>query len=82
MEINKGEQIPEFKKYPTIGRKYQHYKGGQYEVILLAKHSETNEDLVIYKSLLFGSFYARPLSMWFDLVKNHRKETVPRFDSI
>lgn len=72
----------EFKKYPTIGKKYQHYKGGQYEVLTLSKHTETNEDLVIYKSLLFGSVYARPLSMWFEMVKNHKKENVLRFDAI
>ena len=54
--------------YPEIGRKYKHYKGGTYEVLTMATHSETQEPLVIYKSLLFGSIYARPLSMWFDSV--------------
>lgn len=56
----------EYKLYPTVGCKYQHYKGGLYEVISLAKHTETNEDMVIYKSLHFGTVYARPLLMWFD----------------
>jgi hypothetical protein len=58
-----------FVSYPQIGDKYQHYRGGFYEVITLATHSETQEPLVIYKSLLFGSVYARPLSMWFDWVE-------------
>lgn len=56
--------------YPEVGKKYRHYKGGLYEIISLAKHSETNEDMVVYKSLLFGSVYVRPLSMWFEIVKH------------
>ena len=58
----------EIKKYPEMGGVYQHYKGGKYEVLTMATHSETGEALVLYKSLLFGSIYARPLSMWFDVV--------------
>ncbi len=61
--------IPKFVLYPKVGGRYRHYKGGEYEVLTLATHSETNEPLVIYKSILFGSVYARPLAMWFDLVK-------------
>ena len=59
----------EFVKYPEIGRIYNHYKGGKYEVITLAKHSETDETLVIYKSLHFGSIHARPLKMWFEVIQ-------------
>ncbi len=51
-------------QYPMPGERWQHYKGGVYEVITLANHSETQEALVIYKSIPFGSVYARPLSMW------------------
>lgn len=57
------------KKYPTIGDEYRHYKGGTYIVITLCEHSETHEKLVIYKSVEFGTVYARPLSMWFDKVE-------------
>lgn len=51
-------------KYPEPGRLYKHYKGGIYEFLFLAEHSETGETLVIYKSVLFGTNYARPLSEW------------------
>ena len=56
------------KTYPKPGEKYQHYKGGQYEFICMCNHTETNEPLVIYKSLSFGSQYARPFSEWNDQV--------------
>ena len=47
------------KNYPEPGKRYKHYKGGTYEVITLATHTETNEAMVVYKSLLFGSIYVR-----------------------
>jgi hypothetical protein len=53
-------------KYPQPGERYQHYKGGQYEVICMCNHTETNEELVIYRSLSFGGFHARPYTEWFD----------------
>lgn len=55
--------------YPKPGEKYQHYKGGQYEIICMCNHSDTNEPLVIYKSISFGSQYARPFSEWFNEVQ-------------
>ena len=67
------------KKYPEIGKMYNHYKGGRYEVLSLAKHSETYEDLVIYKSVHFGSIHARPLSMWFETIRLSELEHVQRF---
>lgn len=58
--------MAEFINYPLPGENYQHYKGGLYEVVCLANHTENNETLVIYKSLSFGSTYARPFKEWFD----------------
>jgi len=58
----------ETKRYPEFNRVYKHYKGGTYEVLTLAKHTETGEDLVIYFSREFGSVHARPLSQWFDKI--------------
>jgi hypothetical protein len=53
-------------RYPMPGERWKHYKGGVYEIITLANHSENQEALVVYKSIPFGSVYARPLAMWED----------------
>ena len=50
--------------YPLPGQKYKLYKGGTYEVISMANHTETKEVVVVYKSINFGSVYARPLEIW------------------
>lgn len=61
---------------------YRHYKGNQYEVIGFAKHSETMEDMVIYKALYGeGGTWVRPLSMWGNLVDVDGK-TAKRFEYI
>lgn len=66
--------------------KYQHYKGKYYEVIGRARHSETLEELVVYKALYEDEFgknamWVRPLYMFFEEVEVHGKK-VPRFDFI
>lgn len=59
--------------------KYRHFKGGMYEVIALAKHSETLEELVVYKALYGeGKVWVRPLAMWEEKVLVDGKE-IPRF---
>ena len=50
--------------YPLPRQRYKHYKGGTYEVITLATHTETGEKLAVYKSINFGSIYVRPLDIW------------------
>lgn len=61
-----------------IGR-YRHFKGGEYEVLGVARHSETEEPLVIYRALYGeGALWARPVSMWNDVVE-YGGERVPRF---
>lgn len=52
---------------------YRHFKGGIYEVIGIARHSETLEELVIYKSLQDQSFWVRPLSMWNERIEKDGK---------
>ena len=49
-----------------VGKVYKHYKNQQlYKVLAIAKHSENNEDMVVYVALYGnGQIWARPLSMW------------------
>lgn len=51
-----------------LGR-YRHYKGGEYEVIGIARHSETHEPLVVYRPL-YGAraWWVRPHAMFFETV--------------
>ncbi len=59
--------------------RYRHFKGNEYEVLFVAKHSETLEDLVIYRALYGeGSVWARPVSMWNETVEQDGK-AMPRF---
>ena len=63
---------------PAPGR-YRHYKGGEYEVIGVARHSETREPMVVYRPLYGeGGLWVRPLAMFAETVTNNG-ETVPRF---
>ena len=61
-----------------LGR-YRHFKGNEYEVIGIAKHSESLEPMVIYRAL-YGEkeLWVRPASMWNEIIdKNDYKG--PRF---
>lgn len=64
---------------PSAGQKYRHYKGNMYEIIGIARHSETLEELVVYRAL-YGEFglWVRPLSMFTESVHTD-KGLVPRF---
>ena len=45
--------------------KYRHFKGNEYEVVGIAKHSETLEPMVVYKALYGeGGLWVRPAAMW------------------
>jgi hypothetical protein len=51
-----------------LGR-YRHYKGGEYEVIGVARHSETHEPLVVYRPLYNTTgWWVRPHAMFFETV--------------
>lgn len=49
---------------------YRHFKGNLYEVIGMAKHSETLEEMVVYRVLYGeGGLWVRPASMWSETVE-------------
>jgi hypothetical protein len=58
---------------------YRHFKGNFYQVIGTARHSETMEELVVYRAL-YGErgLWVRPASMWNELVERDGR-TVKRF---
>ena len=51
-----------------IGAKYKHFKGNLYEIVGFAKHSETMEDMIVYKSLRNDTTWVRPYKMWNEVV--------------
>ena len=63
--------------------KYRHYKGKDYEVVGVAKHSETMEDLVVYRPLYEAShpLWVRPLAMFSENIEVGGV-IVPRFQYI
>ncbi len=62
--------------------RYRHFKGNEYEVIDLARHSETQEEMVVYRAL-YGDFglWVRPARMWNETVERDGK-TFRRFTYI
>ena len=67
---------------PILPGRYRHFKGNEYEVIAIAKHSETREDMVVYRAL-YGEYglWVRPASMWNETVERDGK-TYRRFTRI
>lgn len=61
---------------------YRHYKGNLYEVLELARHSETEQELVVYRAL-YGDYgvWVRPLAMFTETVQTEQGE-VPRFELV
>lgn len=59
--------------------KYRHFKGGEYELIGIAKHSETLEPMVVYRAL-YGEkgLWVRPAAMWTEWVDKENYHG-PRF---
>jgi hypothetical protein len=72
--------LPDLPATP-LGR-YRHYKGGEYEVIGVARHSETREPLVVYRPLYNASgWWVRPHAMFFEAVQVDGRSR-PRFEPI
>ncbi len=51
-----------------VGKIYKHYKGNIYKIIALAKHSETNEDMIVYQNVEKGDIWTRPKTMWNEVI--------------
>lgn len=61
---------------------YRHFKGGEYEVLGTAKHSETLEEMVVYRALYGeGGLWVRPAAMWSEMIERDG-ERFPRFAPI
>jgi hypothetical protein len=77
IEIRREKQMEKTIIDPGI---YRHFKGNRYEVIGIAKHSETLEEMVVYKALYGdGGLWIRPVAMWEEFVEVSGK-TVRRFE--
>ncbi len=64
-----------------LGR-FRHYKGGEYEVLCMARHSETEEKLVVYRQLDKDTgWWVRPHAMFFEDIE-HEGRLRPRFEKI
>lgn len=73
-------QLPPPQKI-TLG-KYKHFKGGEYQVVAIARDSETTEEMVVYKALYGnGSLWVRPYSMFAEYIERDGK-VMARFEKI
>lgn len=62
--------------------KYRHYRGNEYEVISIGKHTETEEDMIIYRALYEPyNTWVRPLDMFFETITVDGKE-IQRFEKL
>lgn len=63
---------------PKFGR-YRHFKGGEYVLVAIAKHSETLEPMAVYQNCQDeNKIWVRPLYMWDEMVE-HEGKMKPRF---
>ena len=69
-------------QYPVRPGRYRHFKGNEYQVLGVARHSETEEEMVVYRALYGeGGLWVRPAAMW---LENGTRDgvTQPRFTYI
>ena len=57
---------------PKKGDVYKHFKGNLYEIVAVAKHTETMEEMVIYQEVDGDAIYARPLDMFISKVDKEK----------
>ena len=59
--------------------RYRHFKGNEYELLFTARHSESLEEMVVYRALYGdGGIWVRPAAMWNETV-TRGGESFPRF---
>lgn len=76
----KNPDLPELPSL-TPGR-YRHYKGGEYEVIGVARHSESLDAMVVYRPLYNDSgLWVRPLAMFIEEIEIEGRRR-PRFERV
>lgn len=88
-KLGKNELIEDHKEANSVKTKelkidskgYKHFKGGLYELVCEATDSETQEDLIVYKSLKDGKVWVRPKKMFFEKVEVNGK-SMPRFEKL
>lgn len=69
-------------QYPVRPGRYRHFKGNEYQVLGVARHSETEEEMVVYRALYGeGGLWVRPAAMWPETVTRDGV-TQPRFTYI
>ena len=74
-----SREAPTLAKTPPAPGLYRHFKGGEYELLSVARHSETEELLAVYKSVADrDTIWVRPLEMFTELVE-HEDAKLPRF---
>ncbi len=67
---------------PTPTGRYRHYKGGEYEVLGVVRHSETLEPMVLYRALYGqGGLWVRPHAMFFETIESDGVRK-PRFAAV
>ncbi len=76
-----GDPLPPLPAQPQPGL-YRHYKGRDYRVLGLARHSETLEPLVVYQAL-YGEhgLWVRPVAMFTEMIE-HGGKRLPRFAAV
>lgn len=66
--------------FPTPGL-YRHFKGMEVEVIGIGKHSESLEEMVLYRELKDNSLWVRPAGMFLETIERDGKK-FPRFEPV
>ena len=71
-EIFLKEEEKLMQELPIRPGRYRHFKGGEYRVLYLARHSETQEWMVVYQAL-YGEhgIWVRPAAMWEEIVERY-----------